>query len=695
MVITIDRDLLVRLGLGRLPTVEADDLLVFIHEVLLRRVRDVIAPRLTGDQLDALDQAVDQSSWLDQHVSDYAEVVQSEFDRLCAEVSSERQGILTGRRVRVVPSDDIEWPHGRPGPGPLLVGGAAGECLVPSPFGHVVVAVNAERDELYARRGDNPSVLLQMPEAHQVDVTSICCTDDGEVRVRFSDALDLRWHIAARATGLMRPYAKVPIRRRPDLQWTEIPVADEGFVEFACGRWHIRDAQNIEVTDIESRKRVTLEQLHDKAHSNAVNPHFTPDNSQLVAVYNARDDRTQGGVKACSSRYLETAEGDDDPDDEDGEDAERPPTPWQYEVHTYGGPDGPERTRAGGDQELTIEGVGYDQFSTRAAVLDGRSVHLYELPQWSVVRTIPRADRTARAARVDLPRGDSPPQPCWAGHSVVVAAGDGTVWRLDLRHDDDPQPVPPATRDKEPVAVISSFESAVLVYPDREVVTIDGAGKVETQTLRGAGVILAADATADGQLLVSTGPLLELWSTGSARDLMCTTEITGAAVVGVSAAPHAPELAILWHSDLSVTTARLSLRHIHLTHGSLPYQTSKPGFTPAAVGGALVDVDRWYLIQPTPADDEPGRTRVARPTHWVDIPARCLSYMRGAQLIAAGTDDGVSFISAPAHPADRPLLAMPLPIDLPGPVTSVAAGSCPRSLAVATRDTLWMVRLLV
>lgn len=625
------------------------------------------------------------SDWLDEHVADHATLVRSEFDLLCAEVSASQQTILAATGHRSAAVADVDWRHGRPDPGPVLVGSPGDACLVASPLGHTIVAVNARRDELYARRDDNPPVVLQLPDGHHVDVATIWCTDDGEVRARFSEFADLRWQIAARPTAPLRAYTKVLHRRRPCLDWTEVPTTDSGFVVFRHESWHVRDGQYIEVTDAESGRCLTLEQLHDGSHSNAVNPHFTPDGSQLVAVYNARDDRTQGGVKASSTRYLEMAPEHGDVDHAADSDAEPPRIPWEHVVHPNG-TDGAIHGRTPHHDTLAIEDIGYDPSSTRAAVVDGGSVHLYLLPDWTHARTTLRADRQARAVPIVVP-GHGSMQPCWAGNSVVVAADDGTVWRLDLRHDTEPRPVPRATRERAPVAVSSTPERAVLVYADRKVLAVDASGDVETNELPATEEVVAADVTADGRLLVATGSTVELWS---GTEIQASATFEGPAVVGVAAAVRAPEWALLWHTDQSITTVRAAGRRMHLNHGTIPHQPDKKGFSPSATGALMVDVDQWYLIQRDADEDQPGRSVVAGPDHWVDVQARCLSHLRGSELIVAGTDEGLDFIAM-----DSVGRARPGPVELPGPVTSIATGACPRSLAIATPDALWMVRLLL
>ena len=683
MTLKFDRDLLVRLGLGVLSDRDAAELLVVMRETLKARVGVSLTARLTSAQLDEFMQALDSgdpdaSSWLDEHVADHSEVVRTEFDVLCAEVVAAEGTILslTGNLSEVI--DEVDASHRGSDPSPTLVGTRSGAWLIVSPLGQSIISVNARCDELYARRGDHPAVVLHLPDGYHIDVSTVWCNDEGEVRVRFSDFADLRWHLADRPTSAVRGYTKALYRARPALRLAEGQPAQGGFIAFTCGSWHVRDGQFIEVTNQDTEVQLSLEQLHDGPHSNAINPHFIPDGSQLVAVYNTRNHATSGGVNACSTHYLDTIEP---PDVIDVDDAPTH-TPWEHTVLPNKDLETQDETQSRRSRDLILENVGYDLSSTRAVVTDGRAAHLYRLPDWSRIRTAPRPDRSARAARIAVP-GDGPPLPCWAGRSVVVAASDGTVWCLDLQRATELEFLAEASRDRSPVAAIPSADAAILVHANREIITVDATGTAHSVTLAGDSPAVAADMTADGLILIGTRSGLELWS---GTELHASVEIQGPEIIGIAACAASPEWSLLWFADGTVASARTVGRRIHVTRGSIPHQPSD-GFSAEATSAVMVDVGQWYLIQPR--GEEPGADDavVVGPDRRIDIDARCLAYMGAAGLVVAGTASGLEFIASGGQDE-------PLPLELPAGVGSIAVGDCPRSLAVATPGAVWMVRLL-
>ncbi len=299
MTITLDHDLLARLGLGELSTAAGTEALALMHERLQTRVGIRIVDRLSEAQMAEFEAAIDAgeaeaSRWLDVHVADHVEVVRDEFQPLCAEVTDAAPAMLA-ELSRPPESGDPRAPAPSE-PGPTLVGSEDEPCLVVSPSAGTVVGVNAGRDELWARSGDLPPVVLRLPVGHRVDVTMLWCGDGGEVRSR-SEEVDHRWQVPWSGPG--PPWsnprsAACSSGRRWRGPMSGSPAA--AFAEFTEGPWHVEDGQYIKVTNTVSERRLWLEQLHDGPHANAVRPHFTPDGRQLVAVFNARDAAAASGL---------------------------------------------------------------------------------------------------------------------------------------------------------------------------------------------------------------------------------------------------------------------------------------------------------------------------------------------------------------------------------------------------------------
>ena len=111
----------------------------------------------------------------------------------------------SGQRIAWIPVEG----HIRPDPGPVLVGAEDDWCVIVSPMAGTIVSIHPRRDEIYGRRGENPSVVLRLPDGHHVDPTMVWCGEDGEIRVRFSKSLDLRWQLPDRPASTIRDYDKV------------------------------------------------------------------------------------------------------------------------------------------------------------------------------------------------------------------------------------------------------------------------------------------------------------------------------------------------------------------------------------------------------------------------------------------------------------------------------------------------------
>lgn len=689
MAITFDHELLVRLGLGQLHGDEAAEMLSLLQETLQDRVGGRIADRCSDSELAELEAAVEAgeaeaSEWLDRHAPDHREVVREEFDALCAEVAAVAEVMLAelhGPQESVGPEVAPTEPAGPVGPGPTLVGSENQACVVVSPSAGTVVGANVARDQLYARRGELPPVLLQLPADHHVDATMLWCTDEGEVRLRAGD-VDLRWRLPDSPGATVLEAGESPHLPRPALPWTDVEIRGSGFVEFVEGPWHVDDGQFIEVTNLETERRLWLEQLHPGSHSNAVHPHFTPDGRHLVAVHNARDEPTAAGLSACSVDYLGSVELPPEPE---GEDEEARRVPWEHRVRPNDGVALGEVAPMIRPEDLVLESIGYDASATRAALADRRAVHLMSTADWSSIGTIVRPDRSAITVQVPLPI-DGAPMVAWADRSVVAAAGDGTVWRVDPHAGPEPELVAEATSERAPVAVSRLGQRVVLVHADRRIVTVDPAGSVSTEQLPGIDAPVAADVTADGRLLVATRSGLELWAGGV---LHAQARVPGPPIVGVSACARMSEWSLLWRDDGSIASARCTGRRIRVVGGRLPHLRTE-GSDPTANTALMVDVDEWFLAQSRTRESGVTATVVVAPGGWIDIPARCLALVPSAGLVAVGTQRGVEFITLNGGGLRRPRA-----VDLGAAVESVAAGACPRSLAVGTSGAIWMIRLLV
>jgi len=97
--ITIDKDLLTSLGIS-LPENEAADFLQYLYTTLEERVGNAITQLLNDDEFDDLmdlelkaDDATIEA-WVRQHVPDYANLVQDEFDILMGELAEHANSLV-------------------------------------------------------------------------------------------------------------------------------------------------------------------------------------------------------------------------------------------------------------------------------------------------------------------------------------------------------------------------------------------------------------------------------------------------------------------------------------------------------------------------------------------------------------------------------------------------------------------------
>lgn len=97
--ITIDKDLLTSLGIS-LPENEEADFLQYLYTTLEERVGNAITQLLNDDEFDDLmdlelkaDDATIEA-WVRQHVPDYANLVQDEFDILMGELAEHANSLV-------------------------------------------------------------------------------------------------------------------------------------------------------------------------------------------------------------------------------------------------------------------------------------------------------------------------------------------------------------------------------------------------------------------------------------------------------------------------------------------------------------------------------------------------------------------------------------------------------------------------
>lgn len=679
MTIRLDRDLLAELGLGELGDADAQQLLEAIYESLETRVGMVLVQQMTTAQLDEFEAAKQQGdaaalALLTRVAPDYQSRVTEEFEALKVEIASEAATLL---HAYVQPSADHDpWRHRRPDAGPTLVGSPSGWALVVSPTARVVVALDPTRAELYGRRRGGLPVVLRVPDAHHIDPTTLWCNDAGEVRARFAEHSDLRWRLADRPSAPTRAWDKVWWRRRAPLRWTDERLETEEMVTFTRGRWRVRDGYHLVVEDRLDGRTVTLEPLHHERHWNALEPHFTPDSSQLVAPYNTNEPPEDCGIKSCSVGYLDAMKSA-------RADGARE-WPWEFEVHPAAadGPD-PPVTPA-----LPIDDIGYDVSSTRAAVLDRRRVHLYEVREWNRIGHVDRPDQRARMAEVPVPGGRTPTV-VWAGRSLVVIGADGRRWRLDLQrgpgeletlgHLGGPGP------GSALAAAVSWGDRAALVHEDRVVVTVDADGTVAEVVLPGEDAVRTAAAAVDGRLLLVSESSIELFA---GTRPVATATLQGSPVAGIAPCARDAGWALAWHDDGSVSTVRIGARTLAVDRDTIPQLPSRFDHPPRARDAEFSAIDRWHLISPADEAGPHGPTRVVGVRGSLDVDATCLASMPSAGLAVFGTQAGLEFV---ANDLTDP---WPSPVTLPGAVHAIATGQCARSVAAAGEGALWLVRLL-
>lgn len=686
MTINLDRDLLKTLGLGALGAEDAQLLLTVVHERLQRHVGYATVARMTTTELGAFEAALalgggESLAALERSVPDYRDVVVSAFETIKAELAANAPTVLQvcGHGSTL---DHDPWRHRRPDAGPTLVGAPQGWCSVTSPLAQTTVASDPTGSELYARRADCPPVVLRVPDAHRIDPTTLWCDDNGEIRVGFATHSDLRWRLADRPTSALVDYDKVLRRRRRPLEWADVYLKIDGFGKLEHGRWRIEDGPTVRVEDRGDGTRFRLEPLHDRRHWNVVEPHFTPDGSQLVAVFNTDDPSEGCGVHACSVGYLDAIK-----QSANGRDRR-----WPWEHQTWPNDTAPSQptTRDPGERRPGVgflEGIGYDPSSTRAAVTDERRTHLYHVRDWVRLGTLDRPDNHARVEAVEIP-GGGVPMVAWGGHSLVVAAIDGRIWRLDLKHGaGDLIEVVEAEHSAPVVSANRVGAAALLVYRDRTIVGVDRDGAVERTQLPGDDDATSASVLRDGRVLLVTDAGLELW-TGTR--LVASVAPPLSPIVGVAPCAGMAEWAIAWHQDRSVSALRFGAGVIRIEHDNIPLMPCE-GFEARASGAVMVDVNQWFLLGPAGGQLNEGRSYIAGQESWIDLKANCLNLLEPAGVVVVGTDEGLQFID----PTDDQERTLPRPIVLDGGVHSLATGECARSVAAGGDGVLWLVRLLI
>lgn len=98
----VDKDLLVRVGLGAMRSDLMNVALSTYYEMLELRVGIDLADRMTNEELNEFEvffEAGDDGGafeWLSEHFPDYREVVQAAYDRLEAEIAEESVTVMEG-----------------------------------------------------------------------------------------------------------------------------------------------------------------------------------------------------------------------------------------------------------------------------------------------------------------------------------------------------------------------------------------------------------------------------------------------------------------------------------------------------------------------------------------------------------------------------------------------------------------------
>lgn len=667
-------ELLDEVGLSGLTSPEAAQLLQVFRQVLELRVGQRILDRMTAAQLRALEAeraagGERTRAMLQSAVPDYRSIVQSEWERLRAEVAASAPTIL--HIAGDAQADHGPWRHRWRDPGPVLAAGAQGWSVVVSALGQTCLTVDRSGSELFARLGENPPVILRLPDGHRVDASWLWCDDTGEVRARFATRSDLRWRLPDRPGSRVLDWEKVLARPREQL---DPPPARSGRpLQFTHARWRVTAGPAVRLEDRSDGVSFQLESPLPGALWDVVDPHFTPDGSQLVAVVNGKEP-PDGAARACSVGYLDAIKAAPRRD-------ERSDWPWEFATSEPSTPG--ERTDSDAIAARLIEGVGYDRSSTRVSLVRRDTVVVHHLRNWAPLATVERPDRRSVAVALALPgRGEA--LVAWAGPSVVVAQEDA-VARLDPRHSAEAVPLPGAAPDAPLVCAITTPSGTLVVSSGRSVVGVDPAGTVHRDRLAGSGPVVAVGALHDGRLLVSTGGSVQLVA-GTA--LLAEIPVDGPPVAGIAPCTVWSDWALVWHSDFSVSTVRIRKGELHLTPRSVP---RPPGgnFEARCQGAVMFGPDRWFLLAPAGGPVNEGRPYVAATESWIDLDASLLEAVPGSDLVVAATGRGVEFL------AGGQLTSVPRPVLLPGPIRDMAAGADRRSLALTTADALWLVRLLV
>lgn len=100
--IKIDKDMMVRVGLGGMRNDLMNIALKTFYEMLEGRVGVALADRMSEDELDEFEvffrigDDAGAFKWLKEHFPDYKEVVQVAYERLAAEVAGESGALMEG-----------------------------------------------------------------------------------------------------------------------------------------------------------------------------------------------------------------------------------------------------------------------------------------------------------------------------------------------------------------------------------------------------------------------------------------------------------------------------------------------------------------------------------------------------------------------------------------------------------------------
>jgi hypothetical protein len=98
----IDRDLLVRVGLGEMSSEMANVALKAFYQLLELRVGTVFAERMTNAELDEFEEYFEAEDddgafqWLCLHFPDYKEIVRTAYDQLEVEIAGESETLMEG-----------------------------------------------------------------------------------------------------------------------------------------------------------------------------------------------------------------------------------------------------------------------------------------------------------------------------------------------------------------------------------------------------------------------------------------------------------------------------------------------------------------------------------------------------------------------------------------------------------------------